>query len=160
MSRASVLPAQAPTTMGFGSSTWANEPPSEAERAKVKAERSLMRAILNNDVTEFNKIMSSHQGDVLDIDFESSGKMTPLHAAMAHGRVDMASSLIQKKANVNAVNSIGFTPLMSAANNGHDQCVQIAIKAGANKSTKSVKGESALDLAAAKNFTNIVNLLK
>ena len=158
MSRASVLPSQAPT-MGFGSSTWANEPPSEAERAKVKTERTLMRAILNNEITEFNMIMSNH-GDQFDVNFESSGKMTPLHAAMAHGRVDMASSLIQRKANLNSVNSIGYTPLMSAVNNGHEQCVQIAIKEGANKSVKSIRGETALDLAASKNLTNIVSLLK
>jgi len=158
MTRASVIPSQAPT-MGFGSSTWANEPPSDAERAKVKAERSLMRAILNNDVTEFNKTLSSHS-EIIDINFESSGKMTPLHTAMAHGRVDMASSLIQRKANLNAINSIGYSPLMAAVNNGHEQCVQIALKEGANKSAKSIRGETALDLAGSKNFTNIVNMLK
>ena len=158
MSRASVLPSQAPT-MGFGSSTWANEPPSEAERAKVKAERTLMRSILNNDVTEFNAIMSN-RGEQFDINFESSGKMTPLHAAMAHGRLDMASSLIERRANIHAMNSVGYTPLMSAANNGHEQCVQVALKGGANKSVKSIRGETALDLASSKNFTNIVNLLK
>lgn len=160
MARVSTHPSHAPTTIGgFGSSTWANEPPSEAERAKIKAERSLMRAILNNDVSEFNKMLSS-SSDIIDINFESSGKMTPLHAAMAHGRVDMASSLIGKKANLHALNSVGFTPLMSAVNNGHEACVQVALKGGASKNVKSARGETVVELATSKNFTNIVNLLK
>jgi|LauGreDrversion4_2_1035121.scaffolds.fasta_scaffold169411_2 ankyrin repeat protein len=159
MARVSTLPSQAPATIGFGSSTWANEPPTEAERAKVKAERALMRAILNNNVSDFNKILADNS-DMIDINFESSGKMTPIHAAMAHGRVDMASSLIGKKANLLAINSVGFTPLMSAVNNGHEACVQVALKGGASKSVKSARGESVIQLATSKNFNNIVNLLK
>jgi len=158
MSRASVVPSQGPTG-GFGSATWANEPPSEAERAKVRAERTIFRAILNNDITEFNNTLSAH-GDIIDINCESSGKMTPLHTAMAHGRVDMASCLIAKKANINAVNSLHFTPLISAAYNGHDQCVRVALKAGAQKEAKSVRGQTALDIATERNHSAVVSILK
>jgi ankyrin repeat protein len=157
MSRASVVSSQAP--VGFGSSTWANEPPSEAERAKVKAERQLIRSILNNDMTDFNNTLNAHV-NIIDINFESSGKMTPLHTAMAHGHVDMAASLLSRKANINAVNALGFTPLISASINGHEECVRLALKAGANKCAKSIRGETAAEIAASKNFSSVVNLLK
>ena len=157
MSRISVLPTQA--TTGFGSITWANEPPSDAERAKVKAERSLLRAILNGESAEFQRVLKEN-GDVIDLNFESSGKMTPLHTAMAYGRNDMVETILSKKAEVSAQNSLGFTPLVSAVHNGHEQCVQIAIKAGANKLIKTYRGDTPLQIAESKNFQNIVSLLK
>ena len=157
MSRISVLPSQAPT--GFGSATWANEPPSEAERAKVKCERNLIKSILNNDLVDFNKIFKDHS-DIIDLNFESSGKMTPLHTAMAYGRVEMVESLLSRKADIHAQNSLGFTPLVSAVHNGHEQCVQLGLLAGSNKLIKTFKGETAVEIAKEKGFMNILNLLQ
>ena len=154
----SVLPGSAQAGLNFGTSTWANEPASESERTKVRHERDLMRSILNGNSAEFQRILTE-QGKNINISVESSGKMTPLHTAAAHGKVDMVASLIGKKASLEAVNSLGFTPLMSAVVNGHEACVKALVSAGASKSAKTARGETPASIAKAKGFGAIANLL-
>lgn len=149
--RVSIVPSQG----GFGSITWANEPPSEAEREQVRSERSLMRSIISDDKSSFEKYLPG-----ININFESSGKTTPLHAAMAFGRSDMVQALIGRKADIHAKNSLGFTPLVSAVVNGHVSCVKLALAAGANKDERTTKGESPIEIAEKKKFTDIVSLLR
>lgn len=145
----------APTT----TSGLANEPASEAERAKVKAERGLIVSILNNSMTDFDQIMTQ-SGNIINVNMESSGKMTPLHTAAAHGRRDMCEKLLAKKANVNPKNGLGFTPLTNAVLNGNEACVSLLLKAGAEKNVTTIKGDTPLSLAQARGYNNLVDLLK
>ena len=144
-----------PTTV----STWANEPPSEAERAKIKAERTLICAILDNDMAAFDRVLAE-SGSIINISMESSGKMTPLHTAAAQGRKEMAEKLLAKKANLEAKNGLGFTPLVSAVLGNHEGVLSVLLKAGADKNVTTTKGETALSLAQQKGSSNIAALLK
>ena len=105
---------------GFGSMTWANEPPSEEEQFKVKQERNLMRAILGEDRNEVERILAEH-GNIIDINFESSGKSRPLHAAVSaqdeEVGIEIVRLLLEAKAEINVTNSLGYTPLFVAVVN-------------------------------------------
>ena len=140
--------------LAFGTSTWANEPPSEAERLKIRAERDLIKSILNDDAAEFDAKFKS-----VDVNYQSSGKMTPLHTAAAYGRAEMLSSLLSRKANLEAANSLGFTPLISAVYNQQEACVKTLLAACSIKTAQTKKGETSKSIAEAKNFTSISKLL-
>jgi ankyrin repeat protein len=59
----------------------------------------------------------------------------------------MAQTLLQYKANPNAKNTGGLTPLMIAAFSNHDMIVSLLLKAGANPELKDGHGKTALMLA-------------
>ena len=122
-----------------------------------KIHRSITRSILNNDVSEFDKVLKENSS--MNVSFQSSGKMTPLHTAAAQGRREMCDRLLSMKANVEAKNALGFTPLISAAINGHEGVVSTLLKAGADKNVSTIKGETATTLASQRGFANVVGIL-
>jgi ankyrin repeat protein len=117
----------------------------------------MIRSIINNEPAEFEKILNDNKG--MNINFQSSGKMTPLHTAASLGRRDMCEKLLAVKANLEAKNALGFTPLLSAAVNGHESVVAALLKGGADKNVTSIKGDTASTLAAQKGFSNVVGIL-
>ena len=127
--------------------TWANEPPSEEEQFKVKQERTLMRAVLGNDEKEVERVLEE-QGSVIDVNFESSGRSRPLHAAASVNSVEIASLLLKAGAEINATNSLGYTPLFVAVINENKQVAEFLIQSGADTKRKSTKHNQSLkDLA-------------
>lgn len=83
---------------------------------------------------------------------EDFDQRTPLHAAV--GKFDSAFNilelLISKGANVNHKDVYGFTALHLAALDGLAQCVEMLIFYGADVTTKSKKGTSALNVITRK----------
>jgi ankyrin repeat protein len=128
------------------------------EKIKLaKIHRSIIKSILNNDVTEFDKVLKDNSN--INMSFQSSGKMTPLHTAAAQGRREMCERLLSMKANIEAKNALGFTPLISAAINGHEGVVSTLLKSGADKNVTTAKGETATILASQRGFNNVVGIL-
>ena len=84
---------------------------------------------------------------------------TPLHYAASTGQMDMAKMLLADKAIVNAPGPDGTTPLMMAALSGSDAMVQLLLKAGADPTTRNLKGQTAADWARQKNFTALAGKL-
>ncbi|CAB3860681.1 MULTISPECIES: ankyrin repeat domain-containing protein [Achromobacter] len=72
---------------------------------------------------------------------------TPLHYAASKGQMEMARLLLSKKAMVNAPAPGGETPLMMAALGGSKEMVDLLLKAGADVTTRDLKGQSAADWA-------------
>ena len=124
----------------------------------AKIHRTFIKSILNNENAEFDKVISDNRG--LDVSFQSSGKCTPLHTAAAQGRRDMCEKLVNLKANLEAKNGLGFTPLVSAAINGDESVVTTLLKAGADKNATTIMGETAASLATSRGFSNVAGLLK
>ena len=122
-----------------------------------KLNRQVIRAILNNEQPEFEKVLN--ENSAMNVSFVSSGKMTPLHTAAAYGRREMCEKLLSMKANVEAKNALGFTPLLSASINGHESVVATLLKAGADKNVTSIRGDTASSLASQKGFTNVAAIL-
>ena len=132
------------TAASFGSATWANEPPSEEERIIVRKERASMRAVLAGDRMEISSLLASPP--FVDINFVSSGNCTMLHAAAARGDLEICTFLIDKGANMQALNSLGYTPLLSAAASGKSETVDFMVKKGANAKVLSKRGLGVSDL--------------
>lgn len=76
-----------------------------------------------------------------------SAKYNALMMAVKKGNLTMAQTLLQYKANPNAKNAGGLTPLMIAAYGNEDMIISLLLKAGANPAFKDDEGKTALMLA-------------
>lgn len=65
------------------------------------------------------------------------GGGTPLHWVALYGNVELVRKLIDRGANVNAVDNVGRTPLFPAAANGHVEVVKLLLAHGAD--TRAMK---------------------
>ena len=63
---------------------------------------------------------------------------TPLHEASFNGHHQCVELLLDRYANVNAVDYDNITPLHDASRNGHHQCIELLIDRGADISIKDV----------------------
>lgn len=83
-----------------------------------------------------------------------------LFLAARAGNADMVKSLLTtQKADVNATDEHGNTPLIEAARLGHDDVVRALLIARANVHAKNDQGQTALSLAAAGNHDQTVRAL-
>ena len=76
-----------------------------------------------------------------------TAKYNALMIAVKKGNLQMAQTLLQYKANPNARNAGGLTPLMIAAFGNQDMIISLLLKAGANPTLKDYEGKTALMLA-------------
>lgn len=126
-----------------------------------EAERLLQNGV-SPDSTEYNR----------QLFYQSENYMTPLHFATTKGFPLLVKLFISKGANVNAKDRFDVTPLHTAAELGHEECLAQLLDGGAdcNISTKYSKhgsytavphpgGTTPLHLAAAHNHVNCVKLL-
>jgi ankyrin repeat protein len=85
--------------------------------------------------------------------------MTALCYACSNGFYEIAEELVSKKADVNRQQKSGMTPLMLAANYGHDRIVSLLLKKGVDMTTKAsggrAFGKTALDLSKENNHTKV-----
>jgi ankyrin repeat protein len=86
---------------------------------------------------------------------------TPLHACVAISKkVHTAKLLLDKGADVNAVQHGGFTPLHAAAFAGDLPMVHLLLDSGARLDPKTDDGQTALDLAREKKRDTVVKELE
>jgi len=74
---------------------------------------------------------------------------TPLHYAASKAHMDTAKLLLANKAMVNAPSPEGTTPIMMAGFSGRMYMVQLLLDAGADITTRNLKGQNASDWAYA-----------
>ncbi|KAJ7056775.1 prosome, macropain 26S subunit, non-ATPase, 10, isoform CRA_c [Mycena amicta] len=65
---------------------------------------------------------------------------TPLHWAASSGATDIVRFLIDKDAEIDVVDNMGWSPLHIAVSSGHDEIVQELVGAGADVNKKNAKG--------------------
>ena len=78
---------------------------------------------------------------------EDAMRVRPLHSAAAGGHTAVCRLLIERGADVNAVQRGSFTPLMAAAQNGDGELIEMLLAAGADPAARTDDGRSAADLA-------------
>jgi ankyrin repeat protein len=104
----------------------------------------------------------THGADV-NIASNNSMKVCPLHSAVAHYNApvafQMAKSLLEHGAKVNAVQMGGWTPLHEAAARGEVDLVKLLLQYGADKDMKNEDGTTALDLARKNSHDLVADLL-
>jgi ankyrin repeat protein len=79
--------------------------------------------------------------------------------AASLGQVDGIGSLLESRAEVNATDPTGITPLMLAAHGGHKPAVEVLIAHGANLDAQNKIGYSALVFAANGSHSDVYNTL-
>jgi len=83
---------------------------------------------------------------------------TPLHYA-AHGHKDVAELLLIDKAEVDAKDKAGYTPLYVAAQEGHKDVVELLLAYKADVNAKANNGDTPLDMAVYKGRRDVVDVL-
>lgn len=111
----------------------------------------------------------ARKGDVVAIEKfnkQNPGKLsstnkqgyTPLMLAAYHGRLEMATYLVKKGANLNGKSDYG-TPIMAAAIKGNKEIVGLLLDNGADPNITDTKGNTALLYASVFNLNEIAELL-
>ena len=82
-----------------------------------------------------------------------------LHFSSDKGHGEVVAFLLDRRANIEALSSIGGTPIMCASTNGHLAIVKMLHARGANIHHANVRGENALMLAAWKDHMPVCEFL-
>ena len=68
--------------------------------------------------------------DVVQVNMPADSFESPLTLAACGGHVELANLLIERGANLEEVNDEGYTPLMEAAREGHEEMVALLLAHG------------------------------
>jgi ankyrin repeat protein len=82
-----------------------------------------------------------------------------LFSAIANGRIEIASRLINAGANINGRSRQGYTALMIAASHGQDDLVRLLLDKGADLTRVDADGRNALQIAREADRKGCVALL-
>ena len=84
---------------------------------------------------------------------------TPLHVAAQGGHHECVSTLIDARANVNAVDADGAVPLHLACAVGEERCVEYLVKGGADVMVPDSDGQTSIFIAALAGHAPILRIL-
>ncbi|WP_245970163.1 ankyrin repeat domain-containing protein [Wolbachia endosymbiont of Bemisia tabaci] len=79
-------------------------------------------------------------------------KETPLHIAVRYGHKEVAELLLNKGANVNAVERRKWTPLHTAVKSGKVEVAELLLDRGANVNAVDKKGRTPLSIVASDDY--------
>jgi uncharacterized protein len=105
----------------------------------------------------FSLLLAS--GGEVNTPARNSMKVTALHAALAGPTPELAGTLIDAGADVNARQQDGVTPLQEAAANGRADLIAVLLEHGADPLAADEKGRTAADWARQSGHAELVELL-
>lgn len=102
-----------------------------------------------------------------DLDIRTYDGLSCLHFAARGGRLDVTTLLLREttrtesltEVDINGVTSEGRTPLMLAADAGHEECVRLLLSEGSDTLVTSVEGYTALHLASVRGHDGVVSVI-
>ena len=134
--------------------------------AKDKKGRTPLLAAAEGEAVKVVPVLLEHGADV---GAEDNGGRTPLHAAAEgrgleyesweNDRAEVIRVLVEHGANVRAEDKEGRTPLHAAAEGEAVMAVSVLLIHGANVGAKDNKGRTPFQIASAKGYDDIVELL-
>ncbi|PNY81067.1 ankyrin repeat domain-containing protein [Deinococcus koreensis] len=104
-------------------------------------------------------LLLSRGGDVGAVSANAM-RVQPLHSAVAGNHAELARTLLDAGADVNAAQQDGFTPLMGAAQNGNAALVAELLVRGADRSAQTGDGHTAADLAQEEGHADVLDVLR
>ncbi|XP_021936074.1 uncharacterized protein LOC110837829 isoform X2 [Zootermopsis nevadensis] len=123
-----------------------------SEQMRLIYVEELLRATANSEVGRVCQLIAA--GISINSWDSEDSRNTPLHWAACYGNKDIVTCLIDRGADVNAMNSCGATALHDAVLRGDRDIVEELMQSGANPLIQSLKGKfggkTPLDLAAQK----------
>lgn len=118
---------------------------------------ALMWAAQNNDIATASALIDA--GAVLNF-AEYSNEETALTVAIYSNSDEIVQLLLQSGADPSLQDSLGWTPLMTAANYGDIEAVELLLAAGADPNARDEYDMTAEDYAADNEYEEIVTRLK
>ncbi|XP_010783832.1 protein phosphatase 1 regulatory subunit 16A [Notothenia coriiceps] len=106
---------------------------------------TLLDAAARNDVEEVRELLNNGVSPDL-VNEDGLTALHQLHIASANGYVSVAELLVEHRAQMEARDSDGWTPLHAASCWGQIQMVELLVAHGASLNTKSVLDETPLDV--------------
>jgi uncharacterized protein len=99
-------------------------------------------------------------GAPVDESSRNDMRVRPLHSAAASRQLEICRLLLDKGANINAVQADEFTPLHGAAQNGDVELVKLLLDRGADVHARTETGATPLALAEAADQEVVASLLR
>jgi len=116
-------------------------------------------AISKDDLPLLKQLLDAHP-EIINQSY-GGGRHTLLFAAAWGGNADAVEELLSRKANVNARNKLGRTPLFGCINNkGTKEIAQMLLDHGADFTIANNNGKTPLKVAIEKNRQDIADLLR
>lgn len=91
---------------------------------------------------------------------QNAMRVTPLHSAAAAHCGEMVRLLVENGAPANAQQQGGWTALHAAADSGDSEMVKTLVEHGADPLIRNNDGKSPADIAQAKGYQEVLNLLR
>ncbi|RWS15412.1 hypothetical protein B4U79_11950 [Dinothrombium tinctorium] len=113
-------------------------------------------SLKNGDLEQVQEYINQSKIDVNEC---VDGRM-PLHYAADYGQKDIIRFLIEKGANVNALDKHGISPLLAAIWEGHTDCIKLMIEKGASIDGKTPEGLTYFEAAEKQEIKNLLKSLK
>lgn len=118
---------------------------------------ALAMAVVDNKANALVAMLDNQANPNLKM---GAAQYNALMLAVTKSNQQIAQTLLQYKANPNAMNAVGLSPLMIAAYSNQDMMVSLLIKAGADTHAKDVDGKTALTLAKENDAQKAIELLQ
>lgn len=133
-------------------------PPPQAPRPPPPVQQ-LLQAIGRNNVEQIRALLDAHPG-LLNATNGNQYNNTPLHFAAYNNLEEIAAELLQRGAEVNAVNRHGNTPLHDAITAGNQPIVRMLLDRRANVHLKTSAKKDPAAYAEEMKQTEIVEMIR
>ncbi|CAO3613744.1 unnamed protein product [Cunninghamella echinulata] len=115
---------------------------------KIKLNKIFSRAASSGDLEHVQRLLNpqNRYREYIDINVKDEDGTTPLIYASCFGKYTIVEELLKANADIHLQDSFGWSALMWATNNHHEQIVKLLLENGASSQQRSTKGSSVLDL--------------